>query len=186
MRSGEKYDKSQPRAVFDTHLVDFGPSFIEGLPSGEDWEAFRGQIPNLDTLAFCDLWYQKAQEKQEIPLRKDFDVREFAKFSSHLILYKATDDDRWLTTFCGDEIVHQVGMEITGKHMDEYADAKTLKYWMRTIVEMVDGAKPFMENYVLEYAGRSHMMCHCINLPLKGERDSGVNMFICHETYSAR
>ncbi|MCH8863338.1 MAG: hypothetical protein IID51_12635, partial [Proteobacteria bacterium] len=114
---------------------------------------------------------------------KEFSFRDLTKYGSSLALYKLTEDDRWLTTFCGEEIVQDVGFELTGKYLDEYADKDTLEFWMENIKFICGQGKPIMESYTLDHANREYAKCLSLNLPLKSGVHDFPDMFICHETY---
>ena len=165
----------------DDYKVIVGPSFSRSLPGREEWQFFVESIQCAESREFAALWLEKAQAANGIPLRSDFDFRELVKYGKYLILYKLTQDNRWLTTFCGDGIVEDIDRELTGKHLDDYAEEKTLDFWMKNIQLMLEDHKPIMEYFTLEYTKKQHKMSQSLNLPLKSGAGDTVDMFICHE-----
>lgn len=186
MQSGEAGDPPRPKAAADSYEVFLGPSYLDGLPDQEEWRAFNKYIQDPASLAFAGLWQEKAAAANGIPLRKDFGFRELVKYGSHLALYRLTEDNRWLTTFCGDIIVQNVGIELTGKCIDEYADKDTLEFWMENIKFICEQGKPIVEFYSLEHAGKDYSVCHSLNLPLRSGTHDFSDMFICHDIYTKR
>lgn len=186
MRSGEESDPARSKTTVDSYEIFLGPSYLDGLPDQQEWQAFNEHIQDPASVAFAELWQAKAMAAGGIPLRQDFSFQDLVKYGSRLALYKLTEDNRWLTTFCGDEIVQNVGSELTNKCMDEYADKDTLKFWMDNIEIICGQGKPVMEFYVLDHAGKDYSMCHSLNLPLRSGTRDFSDMFICHENYFKR
>lgn len=184
IRSGENNNRPPPKAAVDSYEVFLGPSYLQGLPALDEWRAFNGSIQDPESLAFAELWQKKATIIKGVPLRKDLGFRDLVRFGRNLVLYKRTNDDRWLTTFCGDEIVQNVGIELTGKCLDEYADKDTLEYWMQNIEYVCNQGKPIMEFYTLDHASKDYSLCQSLNLPLRSNNSDLPDMFVCHEVYS--
>lgn len=111
-KPSKKFSLSTPKNSYE---VVIGPSFMDGFPDQEEWLSFKKCIQYPETLAFLGLWQEKAFAAQGIPLRKDFSFEELVKFGRHLAIFKQTEDNRWLTTFCGGAIVEQIAFEPTGK-----------------------------------------------------------------------
>lgn len=186
MHSGDWLGRPQPKAAAGSYEVSVGPAYLNGTPNQEKWLAFNEYIKDPEALAFAGLWHQKAKTADSVPLRKDFSFKELVEFGRFLTLYKLTEDDRWLTTFCGEEVAYNVGMELAGKHLDEYASKEILKIWMDNMVYICEQGRPFMEIFDLDYAGKSHLECHTLNLPLRsGDRDF-PDMFVCFESYNRK
>lgn len=183
MRSGTWKNRPQPQASSDSFELSVGPKFLDGLPGQEEWVAFNECIEDPKAQAFAGLWHEKAVAANGVPLRKDLSFAELVRFGKHLTLYKLTEEDRWLTTFCGEEVTLNVGMELTGKHLDEYASEETLKFWMDNMKYIqVEGA-PYLEIFRLDYAGKPFMKCHTLNLPLRSGGQKLPDMFVCYESY---
>lgn len=163
----------QPQeAAYNGYKVISGASFLESLPSQEQWLDFTKLIQDPMTMAMAELWYKKAIAAKGVPLRKDFSFDDLAKYGSHLLLYKLTEDNRWLTTFCGTTIVDTLGIELTGKYIDEYGDENSLEFWLSNIKYITEQGAPFVEYYSLNFVDKEFVECADINLPLRsGDRD---------------
>lgn len=170
-----------------SHNLDFnyGPSFQNGLVDPEEWETFKKNIKCENSAALTDLWHKKADVANGVPNRKDFRFEDLVKFGSNLYLAKLTEDNRWLTTFCGEGIVNTVGFDASSKYIDEFGPPELLEYWLKNLKELTDHSKPFMEYYTLEFANREFIHCSSINLPLKSEGSDFPDIVMTHEAYSA-
>lgn len=186
MESGNSNDRPQPKAAADSFEVSVGPGFLDGLPSQEDWLAFKERIEEPNSAVFAGLWQEKAKAENGVPLRSALSFRELVKYGKHLTLYKLTEEERWLTTFCGDEVVVNLGMELTGKHLDEYGCEETLKFWMSNMKYIRDQGRPYMETFTLDYVGKPYSVCRTLNLPLRSGNRDFPDMFVCYETYTSR
>ena len=159
-------------AAYNDYKVIEGTSFLDSLPSQEQWLDFKNLTQDPMTLAMIELWYKKAKAVNGVPLRKDFSFEELAKYGSHLLLYKLTEDNRWFTTFCGTKIVDTLGIELTGKYIDEYGDKNALLFWLKNIKYITEQGMPFVEHYSLNFVDKEFVECADINLPLRsGDRD---------------
>ncbi len=149
-----------------------GPSYLDCLPNEEHWLEFKKLIQSSKGLAMIELWHEKAVAAKGVPLRKEFSFKDLAEHGSHMMLYKLTEDNRWLTTFCGDTIVAALGVELTGKYIDEYGDENALEFWMENIKYISEHGAPLVEYYSLNFVDKEFIQCMDINLPLRsGERD---------------
>lgn len=162
--------------------VSFGPSFRKGLPIKEDWLDFVNQTQEPLASTLMSLWFEKAKAENNIPLRKNFSFSELAKLGGNLAICKLTDDNRWLTTFGGNALASLVGLEFTGRHLDEISDDKTLKFWCDNLKIMTEQSKPFFEFYDLDYANKSYTNCEALNLPLKSGNHDFADMFLSYTT----
>ena len=153
----------------DQELV-LGPSFKEAADTGDLWRDFLSQVDDPLALPFAELWGKKACAVDGVPLRKDFDFKELVKFGSNMCIAKLTNDGRWLTTFCGDAIVERIDMELTGKHIDEFADPDTLPFWEQSCHHLSDDCRPVIEKYNLDFAEKTYTRVTSVNLPLKSSK----------------
>ena len=170
--------KTLPATDPDDLTVVPGPSFRNGFPSRGNWQAFVSQIQEEPLNTFTQLWAEKALAADGVPLRKNFSFRELAKHGPFLVLYKLTEENRWLTTFCGTSIVEVLGEEITNRHLDEYGSEDTLDFWMENVRYLQEDAKPIIEFYNLKFVDKQYLRCSSVNLPLKsGTRDFPDMMF---------
>ena len=179
----EKYHESGIVNPSDNFLITKGPSYLEGVPSDKEWLGFINKVENLETKEFTNLWREKSKIENGVPLRRDFDFRSLVKFGKNLVIYKFTEEGRWFTTFCGDNIVEETNLELSNKYIDEYADENTLKYWMENIQLITEQHMPVFENYTLEYSKKDHKTSLAINLPLRSGADDSIDMIICHESF---
>lgn len=169
-----------------SHNLDFiyGPSF-QGTPADpDDWRKFKKNVKCEISLGLSDLWHEKASTANGIPSRKDFPFEELVNFGSNLYMARLTEDNRWLTTFCGEGIVNTVGFDASGKYIDEFGPPDLLKYWLKNLKELTDHSRPFMEYYTLEFADREFIHCSSVNLPLKSEGSDFPDIVMSHEAYS--
>lgn len=170
--------EQQSNAVYNDYKALKGPSYLDCLPGQEHWLEFKQLIQSSKGLAMIELWHAKAVAAKGVPLRKDFSFKELAEHGSHLLLYKLTEDNRWLTTFCGDIIVDILGVELTGKYIDEYGDKNALEFWMENIKYISGHGAPLVEYYNLNFVDKEFIQCMDICLPLRsGERDF-ADMFL--------
>ena len=183
MRSGNWKNRPQPQAASESFEVSVGPKFLDGMPGQEEWLAFNVCIDDPKAVALAEVWHDKAKAANGVPLRNDLSFRELVKFGKFLTLYKLTEEDRWLTTFCGEEVVHNVGMELTGKHLDEYASEKTLRFWMDNMTYIRDEGRPYLETFTLDVANKPYRVCQTLNLPLRSGTRPFPDMFVCYESY---
>ena len=161
-----------PTAAKGTEHAIIGPSFLNGPPAPEAWDAFAQVIVDPACKAITELWLEKARACGGVPLRSDFKFEKLARLGSNLVLFKLDEDDRWLTKFCGSNIVEILGFELTGKHLEDYASENSLEFWMASLKHITDEGRPFFEYYNMDFVEKEYMHCTAINLPLKsGERD---------------
>lgn len=178
--------RSETNTPTDFYEVFVGPSYLDGLPNQKEWLAFCKSIQHPSSLVFAEMWQEKAVAANGVPLRSDFSFQDLVKYGSSLALYKLTEENRWLTTFCGDEIVQNVGFEPTGKFLDEYADQDTLEYWAKSIKHIIGRCEPVMEFFTLDFANKDYSRSQTLNLPLRSGLRDLPDMFICHLAFERR
>ena len=181
-----KLAEQQSTAVYNGYKVLNGPSYLDCLPDQEHWLESKKLIQDSKALAMLELWHEKAVAAKGVPLRKDFSFEDLVKHGSHMLLYKLTEDNRWLTTFCGGTIVEALGVELTGKYIDEYGDKNSLEFWMNNIKYISKHGAPLVEYYSLNFIGKEFIECMDLNLPLRsGERDF-PDMFLALMVFDPR
>jgi hypothetical protein len=57
---------------------------------------------------------------------------------------------------------------------------------MENMVYIREQGRPFMEIFDLDYAGKPHLNCHTLNLPLRSGNRDFPDMFICFESYNRK
>ncbi len=176
----------QTNAPADDYEVFIGPSYLDGMPDQQEWRAFCKYFQDPSSLAFAALWQEKAMAANGVPLRSDFSFKDLVKYGTHLALYKLTEENRWLTTFCGDGVVQHIGFEPTGKCLDEYADKDTLEFWAANIKRITEHCEPVMEIITLDYVNKDYSRSKTLNLPLRSGLRDLPDMFICHVAYEKK
>ncbi len=183
-----KYARATVERLFDFRSVD-GPAFKDGVANDADWQAFVSLIVDEKALALANLWREKAVACGGIPMRKDFSFEEFVRFGSQIYMCKRTEEDRWMTTFCGEAIVDNFGYDPTGEHLDEVDEEDTTEFWYGVLTKMVENHQPFIEYYAMEHEAKpllAPQITHCtgINFPMKSEEGGKADMSLTFEVFT--
>ena len=179
----QSFDIAKPDKTSDYRVVP-GPSFSNGLPDLDEWLSFKKLILNPDSLAFAELWFNKATTAKGTPLRKDFSFHELVTYGSNLYMAKLTEDNRWHTTYCGNNIVDELGLDMTGKYLDEFADPETSVYWLDNSGLMTDKTSVYMEFCTLEFLDKEYRHCSMLNLLLKSGSRDFPDIMMVHEAFT--
>lgn len=162
----------------------FGPAFKDGLPNPDEWISFKEKIHDESCRTFAELWYSKACLRNDVPFRGDFTFEEFVKYGPSLFLAKQEDDGRWLTTYCGSDVVEKSGFDASGKYFDEFATKETLKFWMDNFSFLTGEGRVFLEYFTLEYLGKKYTHSATISLPLKSDGSDEIDISLSYEMFS--
>lgn len=157
---------------------------LKKIPSFEEWEYFLSNIQSEKGTDFSNLWYSKAKETGGVPLRKDFSFEELVKYGTNIFMAKLDASGKWLTTFCGNDIVENTGFDSTGKVLNEFGHSETLDVWLDTLTVLVNEYKPVIEFHTLEFINKDHVHCMAINFPLRSEGSDTPDIFISYEVFT--
>lgn len=177
-------DKKYLKRTFDYKVI-FGPSFSAGLTEHEEWQSFKKLILNPNSLALAELWHEKALKAGGVPFRQDFSFREFVKFGSFIFLAKLNEENRWRTTYCGEGIVWNSGLEPTGKCLDEFGTPETLKFWLDNLKALTDESKIYLEFFKLEFTTGEIIHSTVINLPLKSKDSNFPDINLTYDAFTS-
>ena len=171
--------------TFDYRTV-YGPSFKDGLPNDDEWEEFKRIFSDADALAATELWYSKAKEAGGVPDRSMFSFEELVPYGRNIYMAKLNDEQLWNTTYCGEAIVSNVGLDATGKTLDDFATPETLKFWMKNLDKMLIEHHLFMEYYTLGFVNKDYIYCSSLTYPLKTIGSDIPNMHLVYEVFSSK
>lgn len=176
-----KNKKSERTTDFKTIL---GPTFRGALPDLDDWISFKEKIRDEKCLALAELWYSKACLRNDVPFRGDFAFEELVNYGQNIFLAKLTDDGRWLTTYCGGDIVEKSGFDATGKYLDEFSAPETLKFWTNNFKSFTGEGSVMLEYFTLEYFGKEYTHCTTLSFPLKSDGSDEIDISFSYDMFT--
>lgn len=171
------YDKTQDLRALK------GPSFLDGLPSDQEWGKFLNNIENEKAVAFANLWHAKASEASGVPLRKEFSFEEFVKYGTNLFICKLNEDNNWVNTFSGSVIVEKAGYDPTGKVFGE-GESPIVNFWLGNVKNLTKEHCPIIEFYKFNFGSKKYVNCTAVNFPLRSEAGLSPEIFVAYEFYN--
>jgi hypothetical protein len=99
---------------------------------------------------------------------------------------KLGENGQWDTTYCGSKIVSSVGMDATGKSLDDIGTPETLKFWMDNLDKMLTDHHVYMEFYTLGFATKKDMHCSLLTLPIKTTGSNIPNIQLVYEMFTEK
>ncbi len=162
-----------------------GPCFKPGdIVSPEDWATFINDMTDEGAIALAQLYYEKAEAANGVPVRKDFTFEELVKHGSNMYMAKYNDEGKWETTFCGNTIAESVGFDPTGKTLDDFGTDESLAFWLENFEIMVKECRSNLEFQTLEFANKEYLHCTSFNLPLRSGKTDHPGMCMVYEYFS--
>ena len=171
--------------TFDFQTI-FGPSFKEKPLDEEEWQSFIKNIRGEKCMELANLWYNKACLAEGVPQCSDFSFEELVKFGTNIFIAKQQDEGRWMTTFCGSEVVEKTGFDSTGKYLDEIATDGMLEYWKNNFKKLVTKVNVYIEYFTLEFANRNYTHCTRINFPIRSSEIDLIDTVLAFDHFSIK
>jgi len=161
-----------------------GPSFKEGVPNAQAWAEFLSGIKVEKGKQFANLWFEKAVNAGGVPLRKDLEFTELVKFGTNLFLAKLDEDKKWVTTYCGTDLVEKTDYDSTGEYIDVMDEEETVSFWYKSLEIITKEHKPLIEFHTLIFANKEYIHSLAINFPLRSKIDEEPDIFIALELFN--